>query len=373
MNNKHKIEWKFKREIAECLMTCGFTIYGGFVRDYILHDSNAIDYYKKKDMEENSKLGNDISSSCCYFLPEDIDNFLYQNKDFIKETADRTVIPKDIDCYGEKSSFYKFINIIKAKKFEFEIVYRRDPSKYLEGLILEEGTTKQVMLKVSMINHKKISKIKNIIYSNLSKIAHTNELDITINGLNDSLNNLVTTMPYVYVEMIYSLNPGNSYQPPFGKLDFECNGLLLENRDIRLSRDLNLSINIKSINKYDDPFTRHIYVNKVIDDIMNRKAYLCRSDIDLQRIQKFYDRGWSICGKNIIKTVEDENYNGHCIICHDKMGNGNHYKLYCCDARYHRNCLVQSLKRDIVSCAMCRQNLSTDISIDYLLIKEEFI
>jgi hypothetical protein len=69
--------WKFKKEIASILIDHDAVIFGGFVRDMILHDSHATQFYEKNPNATQQEYADDSVHP---------------------QTSGRLVIPRDIDC-----------------------------------------------------------------------------------------------------------------------------------------------------------------------------------------------------------------------------------------------------------------------------------
>jgi hypothetical protein len=136
---------------------------------------------------------------------------------------------------------------------------------------------------------------------------------------------------------------------PFGNLDFKCNGLIMDKHGIRLSEHVVPSLR--------NPVDRTIALVQVLDDVLSKKAIMCEKANSF-RVNKMYDKGWLLESSNIIVVKESySNEGGHCIICHDDCTHL-HYKLRCCDARYHSKCITTTLESIAAnmssSCPMCR-------------------
>ena len=67
-------------------------------------------------------------------------------------------------------------------------------------------------------------------------------------------------------------------------------------------------------------------------------------------------------------TYNEENYSGNCVICMENVPKS-HYKLKCCDARYHIRCLYKAMTEGATNmcvtkqCLMCKKSVGA-IEID---------
>ena len=83
-------EYHLKRKIAEIFLNNGAHIFGGYVRDKLLHDSHAQKFYKK--------YGYDADAG-------DLENRKnYANLTISPELNGRMLCAKDIDCYMTRES-----------------------------------------------------------------------------------------------------------------------------------------------------------------------------------------------------------------------------------------------------------------------------
>ena len=113
---------------------------------------------------------------------------------------------------------------------------------------------------------------------------------------------------------------------------------------------------------------------RIMKDILDRKARYLNPDPDSElgniimtyRIQNMINNNWLV-EDNLVRSVRDKSYAGHCIICHGALEEV-HFKLHCCDGRYHGKCLQDAMTvgehamRLKNQCIMCKQDIKTSES-----------
>jgi hypothetical protein len=323
---QNKKQWKFMCAVRDIVLKNGGIIFGGFVRDTIIHDHNAMQYYE-------------VSNN----------NYLYTNPHYLSKCFDRTIIPHDIDCNIPHDRFNDFATELTKKKIVAETIFVRDPHKYLPHIRIQDDTLRHVrmMLKLDMTRVNKV----------------LNELPIDIRTKDFKV-------PTIYVDIIVS---SKHYEEPFlGVPDFECNGLYLTSHGICLT---------DFVSSKKDVYRNEVEKQRIIKDIIEKKAmYLApdpdsetSSEILIKRISKLLKNGW-ILQDDILTTVR-EKYDGHCIICHGKFKEV-HFKLHCCDGRYHGQCLQDALTKGpnamrlTNECCLCKSEIATtESNLAYLLSK----
>ena len=100
--NENKIKHHMLCKIQNFLIENGFCIYGGYVRDTIIHDYYAKKFYKKMDVYADTKL--------------------YSDENFLPDYKGRLVVPKDIDCFfnGTTKDVIECIQKLTKKGFEVD-------------------------------------------------------------------------------------------------------------------------------------------------------------------------------------------------------------------------------------------------------------
>jgi hypothetical protein len=251
------------------------------------------------------------------------------------------------------------MNIELIKKWE------RDPSHYLRDCTIRHGQVRHYRFIVNSMHHN-IHSLK----KQFNPILHTMPAFIELlKNFEQNMHNFpLKSFDLDLMVIKTTTNSLSTVDAPFGNLDFECNGLIMDKYGIRLSEF------VKPLIK--NPIQRQRELVRVLDDILQKKAIMCER-VTLQRSKKMLAKDWLIQSRNI--RIVNNNYlteqsesssddgssstGGHCIICHDECENP-HYKLSCCDARYHGKCLVEcwnnssehSIKRTR-KCPMCRISL----------------
>lgn len=296
MESKNK--YKLMLDVAEVAIQCEGTVFGGYVRDFILHDESAKRFYSSHPTEE------------------------YQNKEVSPETHDRFLTANDIDImfktYGE---YRNFTEALKQRYFTLRVVHRKHV--YPHG-------GRQIRLAVSMcINIQKFITIgscltKEVITSVIKDIPIVNvpgstfTIDVVIGAQSQTM------------------------------LDYECNGLILDSRGVGLGEQL--SRNLSPVGKYRE-------LERIKGDIIAKKAVtLGATKI---RWDKMAERGdWEIVGGLVEKKIVPGEM---CIVCHDTITYTGAFKLECCAACYHKECAAKiitnhvSVKRE---CPHCRKDLN---------------
>lgn len=365
VNQVRKYDWKLKKSVIDAIIAHGGSIFGGAVRDTYRHDTHADWYY---ELHTRQRI--------CY------EYAMYEDVSYLPETLGRLDIPVDIDaCISSKSLDALLVGLSKmnltvTKKFE------RDPSGYLRACTIVNG---QVLhYKYTITPHKGDAFRKKIrtecFPAILRSMPACNELiDIFIEKFMQSIDTLQLISFDIDLMVIQELpTPENPIiEAPFGNLDFECNGLIMDKHGIRLSQHIMPDIK--------NPIQRHGILTRILDDVLHKKALMCKR-VTRERVKKMYSKGWNIQSINILmvntayisessEDVSDDgsvSTGGHCIICHEDC-NDPHYKLQCCDARYHGKCLKDCWLTGSHSisntekCPMCRGYVSNTDSDNKLL------
>ena len=321
--------WKFMCVVRDMILENDGMIFGGFVRDSIRHDHFATQFY------EGCAAG----------------NVLYNNPHFMPEAIDRMRVPKDIDCRMTETMYENLLHTFERKKISFNLLFIRDPHSYMTNIDINDSTLKHLRLRVTI---------------NMTRVKRAlNELPIGFHEIKS---------PIIMMDI---LTTRSGFDQPFvSKPDFECNALYMTRHGISLSEHV--------CPKRD--FYRHeLMRQQVISDIIGKKTKYLNPDPDSElstsilcdRVSSMLIGGW-IVEDDIVQTVNDEKYDGHCIICHDKVQKI-HFKLPCCDGRYHGKCLQQALTvgqqamRLTNTCIMCKEHVQTsETNLPYIVSKFPF-
>ena len=136
-------------------------------------------------------------------------------------------------------------------------------------------------------------------------------------------------------------------------IDFECNGLVMTKDGIQLGPELSQCLS---------PIGKYKRFQEVKNDIMKKRA-ICVNLIKERWDKMDIKENWSIFGEIIHKM---EKTTDECIICHELNTD---YKLTCCHARYHKDCLKKTLKHDITRCAHCRNIFDCENEVKAFIVE----
>jgi hypothetical protein len=271
---------KIMRDIVNVAIDAGGQVFGGYVRDSIILEET----YKEK-LEE-----------------------VYENSAPPEFEIEEKLIPSDIDvCFRTQVDYNTFVRFLNKRKYKVTKCNTSAYDQYIFG-------------------HRKLFvdaeiDVFELIRKNLPSTISTTSIAEFIRPISFSKR--------VQVDVIVSID-----NPPFKKLDFESNGLMMSSGGLTLCDQLSEK---KSILQKFETLTR------IVEDIKERKTKLLTPKIG--RIQKMLDKRWAIVGHSEIEDGDS------CIICtlpFDKDG----FRLNCCSAAYHITCLDQTKQR-FGSCIQC--------------------
>ena len=351
VNQTRKFEWKIKKAVVVKIVECGGSIFGGAVRDMYRHDIHAERYY------ELHKIYGNYSE----------EYIKYQDPLYLPYTLGRLDVPVDIDACIPESQFKKLLEEFKKMNLELLKKWDRDPSGYLRGCTIINGQVKHYRYTVNLLSNKSIiSALKNQVIITMQSMPAFRDL---LKTFQTSLEEFPIKEFELDLMVIKDIDIATyKVDAPFGNLDFECNGLIMDKHGIRLSEHVKPDI----VN----PIKRQNELKRVLKDILNKKAIMCER-VTVLRSNKMFGKGWFIQSKNIrlintcylteqAEASSDDGSSstgGYCIICHEECDNP-HYKLSCCDARYHGKCIIDCWNnsttysiRSTVKCPMCRCSL----------------
>jgi hypothetical protein len=308
LSNAGLIRWKMANGVARAIQKAGGYVFGGFVRDSIIHDHNAEQFYKvynKENCDDIYKKYNDTT-----ILPE------------FKE---RTIRISDIDCFMTEEQFKKLNDVFNADHYDCIIKNTKTAMFYFGGGVVD----------VSILKHSKL---------------------IVKFQTNDVLQSIVNNFSYyIKVDVIYADTPIDYiYRKLSSNMDFECNSLIL-------SPDNSYNLPIHDCGVVYKPIEKIAKILDIVEDIKNKKAKMISTNMKsiLEfRIIKMIEKGFSIYTKNIevLKMLEDEEE--ICVICRENIDEEkNHIKDITCNARYCLSCYNQMLSHSEYKheCPNCKQ------------------
>jgi hypothetical protein len=330
MCNHCKFQYKLRRSLEKDVLDFGGVIFGGHVRDVLLHDMHAQEFYGVGDTERYS----------------DLDHF--------PNLQGRMVISSDIDCYMMADNVCHFISRLAKKNLVISKVFeRKDAKEYLPRLSVPKGVLGHVRYGIKCFDSYKLKKIRTAI----NKTLHRGARDFIKDHVDDFLGSIRRYVSCIQRPLTLDILVADNldffkYSPPFGNIDFECNALLMTRSGITMSPMLYPALSLTE---------RHNKLTTIMEDIKQMKArYADVDDISAYRVSKMRRKGWTIERKMIIK--EEEATNEICLICHGSIPNDDHYRLQCCNARYHLDCLKKAMcdnsaysVQNTHKCMMCQQ------------------
>jgi hypothetical protein len=301
-----KITWKLINYIVKLAHESDAIIFGGFLRDQIIHN-----YYARKFYQDSL-----------------IDNTKYDDKTYAPHLIDRLLIPRDIDLYINNNNISIFEN--KLIDLGFSI------------------------------------KKKNNCFSNysLNELLLLSKFELTINKKKDSILKVFSSIlkNFTYnIDIIHSDEP-HGYK--YLNYDFECNGLMLT-KDNQYLLSYEILINQHNLS----PDNKQLLIQKIFDDIINYRAILVKNSDNLKyRIHHMlYKKKWNINSTLLISSYHDILPDKDCIICHEEITYFS-LKTKCCNAFYHHNCFKE-MNENLINeiCPQCRKPFNLTI-IDRQLI-----
>lgn len=313
-------------------------IYGGFIRDNLLHDHMATSFYETYSTHEE-----------------------YNNPKIDNKTMFRTLVPQDIDVLFNRRRDYEILCLaLKALGFVVSMDYDVRPYKGSENDISCERFKVQIFSNMELQQLKTHTRLqdKEFIKTYVS-------MDVTISGI---------------------------YRPT--GYDFTCNSLRMSSNGIIT----NTPFFFESVNDMIEQQRMKVEcVMNIKDQISRMEAYCslanCTLNVpDLKRVKKMFEKGWrmmldtKIKFGQIINSVED-----CCSICRydcveianvpgvHKLYNG--VKFNCCSAVYHPMCLMKTLTTTSYStsvihitesvikykCIQCAQECIERVVLDHMV------
>ena len=225
----------FARDI---IIDNGGVIFGAFVRDSIIHDSNDQKFHEKfKNMT---------------------DIIFYNNPKFDPETTNRLMIPQEIDVNITERNYHKFIIEMKQKRFKVVELFCHFARDDFRSILVNDQNMKHIKLSVV------------IDYDTLNR-----EIDLLpIHGKIRKRLVGVINSPMILVNILRSTR---TYADPFiSHIDFECNGLFLTKFGISVSSSIHSEfIGILAANQLKERIVNDIISNHVVVITPSDENLLC--------------------------------------------------------------------------------------------------
>lgn len=289
MENRNK--FCLMQEVAELAVKRGGKVFGGYVRDFILHEVGCKKFFAQKHTNQQ-----------------------FEDTTVSPETLDRLLVPKDVDVHFKTHE--------DAQVFERDLVDR------------------SFMLKKRRIRYG--VKVGYTLFLSLEmKLALTNESCVSRTMLRNQFRDVVKLVPGGQFNVDILVCSDEEFST---NLDFECNGLIMNESGIQLGSALSSGLS---------PIGMYRRLQEVTDDIEHKRARVV--NLIQNRWKKMDERpGWELFGFNVSKVESDPG--DVCIICHDTLPMM--YKFNCCNARYHKECLLRTLTAGFASeCIQCKSDV----------------
>jgi hypothetical protein len=309
--------YKIYKHIVDILMTTkDFIIYGGYLRDNILHDYMASIFYE-----------NDI------LLPtfdSDADKFLFYNDPKVDpKTSLRTLVPKDIDIvFLSLEAYTIFEDKLKAKcyiiKTKIEDPYHDDPNK----------DTDTQRLKIFISSNAGVTFLLScdpkLIAKEYASVVIT--IDVTISNV------YVPTSDFLCNSLMITSN-GFVWKDPFVYQNV-TSAIGIVNHKVEFLKEIQSQIHNMEAVCYQKDYSGPVYVQK-------------------HRMEKMVRKGWRIIFKNskgCLTQINQAQEIDVCMVCREEFKEINNVpgfsKLYdgvafgCCKCGYHPRCLAKLLENN---------------------------
>ena len=122
--------WQFMSVVRDVVLDMDGFIFGGFVRDSIIHDHFASKYYEVALHGGNKSL--------------------YNNPLFMPDTWDRTTMPSDLDCFMTEVDFTDMLKAFARKRILAKVLFIRDPRNYVSNIEGNDTSLKHIRLAVTV-------------------------------------------------------------------------------------------------------------------------------------------------------------------------------------------------------------------------------
>ena len=309
--NKKKLcrtKASLERDIIECVQNAGGIVFGGCLRDKIIHDTAATSFYEayNKDTEREPKES----------VYGDM-NIAYIDETYNPASAEaRMLVANDIDVFfkhnegnGEDNNnicVAKFMKLLTKNHMWFSGVHTRNAY----------GLDGNANVRVDTI-----------------KVAYWIPPCMRYGEVFEAI---------VKVDIV--TGPAG-LEPPFGKIDLECNGVLLTaDNEYRLIKSLYENdehrVSMSNIRGEMSAIQKLKKLNEVIADINLKKTRLVNPDVNSYRIDKLVEVGWAVQGTMFIATkVPAPSCDELCFICLNSFTKGHaNILMACCKGAMHTKC-----------------------------------
>jgi hypothetical protein len=168
-------EWRNYVKIRDHLLSSGCILFGGAVRDEIIHNMNATNFYR--ELSDYYKKTSDLKTRKL---------FEYSNKDISPHTIGRLIIPNDIDAFIRRDQLNDLITYF-TRNYKTQVVKTRDLSYFKDDLPANKFILQKIELMTKFNNKYFTVKIDLITYESSGEYPTMNELpldfDFDVNSL----------------------------------------------------------------------------------------------------------------------------------------------------------------------------------------------
>lgn len=279
--NLNKVKYMMMDKLAKILIANDVIIFGGFVRDRIIHD-----HFATKFLANQHNL---------------VDNFDDEHCD--PDTNARLLIPKDIDCFlrGDQDAVDNLYNILRNENFH--VVPFTSRKQYFDDV---------------EINQQKV----------IVKILNGKEIGLPYNM---SIN----------LDVLFCVD--EKLKPPFGKLDLECNAFIMTNEGVILSNQTGTFLD-KMDPLFRKRHELNI-LQKMLCFEADVALFSCEKVfkskdkmIRFNRMISMQNRGWKI--NNQVYSIINNPGQVICDVCRKELDSKQVIKLKCCGKYLHKSCLI---------------------------------
>ena len=316
MTRHGAIRWRLMSSIVKLIQKNNGIIFGGYVRDRLIHDHYACEYY-----ENFYKCDNVIGGDS------------YSNLDVHPESSLRTLLPNDIDCYMTSQTLPAFISDLKDNMLCVTAQGMKE-SDAAETIVAGATAAKLYFPDAQLPENLKHTKL--IVTFAVHPLLKT------------------TLVPRQYEVKIDVIHSEQALAPPFGKIDFECNSIILTpDNEFKLCH----------IYSKLDPREKIIKLNSIIKDILHQRTRILYEKVATYRIESLLEKNWTISSSNIsVCNVNKNHKDDVCFLCLDEVmaegkadGEKLVYSFRCCNSVMHKKCMCEFIEKDRTSkCPMCR-------------------
>ena len=348
--NKHK--YFTQQKIFTLLIESGAGIFGGFIRDYLIHKygSNSFYYFM-----------NNKSSYLCENIP-----LFYCNEKFHPESyQNRNSISADIDTVMNMKIFEHFLSTLDSFNIKYNYTIFNNFKKYIEIIDNQNQISKYIKFKIIIDNPFDINNFQT--FSNFKNIGN----NVSFHKYNTSI---------VQLDILIckdDLSIKDTIENITSNSDFYCNSLYIFNDTLSISKNIlkNLkeepsfeSLYENNIKKNLDIFLKkNIYTKEVIEIVKKQIFEKIAMPLNLSkkieyRMSKMKSKGFRILiNHNIFEylSCKDE----ICLLCRsDTLNENNIIKFKCCNSFYHEECLIEYVKKlEIKKCFLCSKNIDSEM------------